>query len=208
MSEIRYRIAKKSDAREIAKLHWQVRGRYHQGIFLSLGETFLRAYYRVTLDDPWELVVCAVNESGKIVGFTSVSMDALSRFRNIRKHKFSLGLAALKSLIQSPSLFKGLWQRYRSLSDKVSTENQFVHTEGARGGYWCWSKEDDSMKSVELLKKKDEILKQLGIKEIYFEVDKFNKAVYRFHLTVNKAEPLKEITLPDGRVRVLMRKQI
>lgn len=208
MCEIRYRLAKRSDAAEIADVHWHVRDRYTQGIFLSLGKSFLKSYYKIILDDPWEVVVCAVNGSGKIIGFTSVSMDALSRFRNIRKHKFSLGLAALKSLMLSPSLLKGLWLRYRSLSDKVSPEHQFVHTEGARGGYWCWSKEDDSMKSIELLRKKDEILKQLGIKEIYFEVDKFNKAVYRFHLTVNKAEPLNEITLPDGRVRVLMRKQI
>ena len=55
---------------------------------------------------------------------------------------------------------------------------------------------------------KNEIIKQLGAQELLFEVDKFNKAVYKFHLKVNKAEPIEEITLPDGRVRVLMRKKI
>ena len=67
---------------------------------------------------------------------------------------------------------------------------------------------DDSLKSMELSKVKNEIIKQLGAQELLFEVDKFNKAVYKFHLKVNKAEPIEEITLPDGRVRVLMRKKI
>ena len=55
MSEIRFRLAKPSDAKEIANIHWHVRERYTQGIFLSLGESFLRAFYKIILDDPWEV---------------------------------------------------------------------------------------------------------------------------------------------------------
>ena len=207
MSEIKYRLAKPSDAKEIADVHWHVRDRYTQGIFLSLGRGFLAAYYKIILDDPWEVVVCAVNEDGKIVGFVSTSLDAKRRYENIRKHRFVLGWAALKALIFHPSLIKGVWQRYRSLDDNNHTA-QFVNKEGVRGGYWCWIKGDDSLKSMELSKVKNEIIKQLGAQELLFEVDKFNKAVYKFHLKVNKAEPIEEITLPDGRVRVLMRKKI
>ena len=110
MSEIKYRLAKPSDAKEIADVHWHVRDRYTQGIFLSLGRGFLAAYYKIILDDPWEVVVCAVNEDGKIVGFVSTSLDAKRRYENIRKHRFVLGWAALKALIFHPSLIKGVWQ--------------------------------------------------------------------------------------------------
>lgn len=49
MSEIRFRLAKPSDAKEIANIHWHVRERYTQGIFLSLGESFLRAFIKSSL---------------------------------------------------------------------------------------------------------------------------------------------------------------
>ena len=78
MGEIRFRLAKPSDAKEIAGVHWQVRDRYTQGIFLSLGKNFLSAYYRIILDDPWEVMVCAVNEDGRIIGFANTTMDAQS----------------------------------------------------------------------------------------------------------------------------------
>lgn len=207
MSEIRYRLAKPSDAKEIADLQWHVRDRYDKGISLALGKRFLVAYYKVVLDDPWEVVVCAVNEKDELVGFASTSMDAKERFANIKKHRISLGWAAIQSVILHPSLLKGLWQRYKSLGNSKDGP-KFVNTEGARGGYWCWLKSDDSLKSFEMSNVKNNILKDLGVKEILFEVDKFNKAVYKFHLKVNKAEPLEEITLPDGRERVLMRKKL
>lgn len=206
MSEIRYRLAKPSDAKEIADVHWHVRDRYTQGIFLSLGKGFLEACYKVILDDPWEVVVCAVNEDNKIVGFASTSMDAKERYKNIRAHKIKLGWAAIRNLIIHPTLIKGVWQRYRSLEDKSNV--QFVHTEGVRGGYWCWLKSNDSLKSFEMSNIKNNILKELGVNELFFEVDKFNKTVYRYHLKINKAEPIEEVTLPDGRVRVLMKKKL
>lgn len=205
MSEIRYRLAKPSDAKEIANVHWHVRDRYTQGIFLSLGKGFLESYYKITLNDPWEVVVCAVNEEGKIVGFNGTTLDARRKYANVRSHKIYLGFAALKALILRPSLIKEVWQRYRSLGNKGP---QFIKVDGARGGYWCWLKSDDSLKSFELTKVKNNILRAMGVKEFYLEVDKNNKAVYKFHLKVNKAEPIEEITLPDGRVRVLMRKKL
>ena len=87
MSEIRYRLAKSSDAKEIANVHWHVRDRYTQGIFLSLGKHFLRTYYRIILDDPWEVVVCAEKDDGKIVGFASTTINARLQADNLKKHK-------------------------------------------------------------------------------------------------------------------------
>lgn len=206
MSEIRYRLAKPSDAKEIADLHWSVRERYKEGIFLSLGKSFLAAYYKLTLNDPWEVVVCAVNEDDRIIGFASTSLNIKHQFLELKRHRFRLGFFALRGIICHPSLAKGLWERYMSLGNKGNTS--FVHTEGVRGEYWCWEKGDNSLKSVELSHVKNNILYELGVKELLFEVDKSNSAVYKYHLKVNKAEPMEEIKLPDGRVRVLMKKTL
>lgn len=204
MSEIRYRLAKPSDAKEIANVHWHVRDRYDKGIFLSLGKGFLEAYYKVTLNDPWEMVICAVNEAGEIVGFISTSLNAKEKYRNIRGHRLSLGCAAAKAIILNPKLLRAVWSRYSSLSKK---SDSFIKVDGVRVGYWCWLKKDDSYKSVELSQLNGKVLRSLGVKEIYFEVDKFNKAVYKYNLKIAKAEPIEEINLPDGRVRVLFRKK-
>ena len=69
MSSIKFRLAKPSDAKQIANCHWHVRDRYSRGIFLSLGEGFLRSYYTIILNDPWEVIVCA-EKNKKIIGFS------------------------------------------------------------------------------------------------------------------------------------------
>ena len=207
MGDFKFRLAKPSDAKEIANLHWQVRERYLQGIFLSLGKRFLTEIYKIVLDDPWEVVVCAVDENDKIIGFMSNSLNIKHQFAEMKKHRVKLGFYALRAIIMKPSLFRELLQRYRSL-DGNKNSPKFVNTEGVRGEYWCWSKEDDSLSSIELRDLNGIILRALGVKEILFEVDKSNKKVYKFHLKVNKAEPLEEIVLPDGRVRVLMKQKI
>lgn len=204
MSEIRFRIAKPSDAKQIANCHWHVRDRYSQGIFLSLGEGFLRTYYRIILDDPWEVVICAEREDGKIVGFTSATIDGRAQAENLRKHRIQLGLAAAKAIIIQPRLFKEVWLRYKSLK-KDDEGQKFVTVDGVRGEYWCWLKEEDSLLSVDMDHTKGHILYDLGYRECFFEVDKFNKQVYKFHLKVNKAQAIEEIKLPDGRVRVLFK---
>ena len=207
MSEIKFRLAKPSDAKQLADVQMHVKERYNEGIALALGKRYITAYYKIILNDPWEVVICAENEDGKIVGFISDSLNAKERFENIRKHRLTLGFAAMTSLILHPSLIKDVWQRYKSLNNKNSKE-KFVHTEGVRVGYWCWLKSDDSLRSIDLNRANGAILRALGVKVIHFEVDKFNKAVYKFNIKVNKAEPVEEITLPDGRVRVLMRKYL
>lgn len=206
MTNIRFRLAKPSDAKQIADCHWHVRDRYDKGIFLSLGKGFLEKYYKIILDDPWEVVVCAEKE-GNIIGFSSATLDGLAQATNLKSHKISLAIAAMKAIILHPHLFKEVWLRYKSLSG--GKNQQFVHTEGVRGEYWCWRKdEEDSLLSIDLDKAKANILYDLGVRDTYFEVDKFNKAVYKYHLKVNRAEPIEEITLPDGRIRVLFKKTI
>lgn len=207
MSDIRFRLAKPSDAKQIANCHWHVRDRYTEGIFLSLGENFLRAYYKVIMDDPNEIIVCAENSEGEIVGFSSGSLNAESQAETIKKHRIRLGLSALLGIIRHPSYLKGVWQRYKSLQS--SEGPKFLHLEGARSEYLCWKKGADGSISMLLLDKlKFKIMHELGIKEVYFEIDKNNERWLSAVLRDKTNAVQGEYPLPDGRIRVLIKKSI
>ena len=55
---------------------------------------------------------------------------------------------------------------------------------------------------------KENIIYNLGYRELFFEVDKFNKRVYKFYTKIDKSEVVEEIVLPDGGERVLFKKQL
>ena len=204
MNDIRFRLAKPSDAKQIANCHWHVRDRYTEGIFLSLGERFLRAYYQVILNDPNEIIVCAVNKEGEIVGFSSGSLDAESQAVSIRSHKIKLGFAALLGLVFHPSYLKGVWQRYTSL--KSTDDHKFLHMKGARSEYLCWKKGAEGSISMMLLDKiKFKMMHELGIKEVFFEIDRQNERLFNAQQRMKNITLLEEYTLPDGRVRGLFR---
>lgn len=205
MSEIRFRLAKPSDAKQIANCHWHVRDRYTEGIFLLLGKAFLRAYYKVILDDPNEIIVCAENKNGIIVGFSSGSLDAESQAKTIRKHKTRLGFAALQGIIRHPSYMRGVWQRFKSLNPETGKE--FIHMKGARSEYLCWNKDEPGSISMMLLDKiKFKMMHALGIKEVYFEIDRQNERIFNAQLRMKNTELVNEYQLPDGRTRGLFKK--
>lgn len=205
MGKIKFRLAKPSDAKQMTHCHWTVRDRYTDGIFLSLGKSFLRAYYEIVLDDPNEIVVCAENENGEIVGFSSGSLDAESQAKTIKKHKIKLGFAAMWGIIQHPSFLKGVWQRYRSLNNK--SEQQFLHMEGARSEYLCWRKGADGTINMMLLDKiKFKMMAELGVKEVFFEIDRHNERLFNTQMRDKTITLLTEYQLPDGRTRGLFKK--
>ncbi len=205
MGKIKFRLAKPSDAKQMTDCHWTVRDRYTDGIFLSLGKSFLRAYYEIVLDDPNEIVVCAENENGEIVGFSSGSLDAESQAKTIKKHKIKLGFAAMWGIIQHPSFLKGVWQRYRSLNNK--SEQQFLHMEGARSEYLCWKKGADGTINMMLLDKiKFKMMAELGVKEVFFEIDRHNERLFNTQMRDKTITLLTEYQLPDGRTRGLFKK--
>lgn len=207
MSDIKFRIAKPSDAKQIANCHWRVRDRYKEGIFLSLGKSFLRAYYKVILDDPNEIIVCAENKNGIIVGFSSGSLDAESQAKSIRRHKIKLGLAALLGIIMHPSYMKGVWERFKSLNPETGKE--FVHMKGARSEYLCWNKDEPGSISMMLLDKiKFKMMHELGVKEVFFEIDRQNERLFNAQKRMNNITLLEEYELPDGRTRGLFKMEL
>lgn len=200
MSKIQFRLAKPSDAKQIAYVHYHIRDKYDQGFFAQVNYSFLKQYYKVVLNDPCEVVICAEDENQKIVGFCSASLDAERQFKRMRANKWSFVIPLFTSALSNPKLIKSALDRFKSTSGE--SDNEYVTSKGARSEYWGWLPDGkDSENSVVMQDIMYYLLKMLGVEILYFEVDKINKKVFKFH-KINGAEELKTYTMPDGRERV------
>lgn len=201
MGKIKFRLAKPSDAKEVATLHYNVRDTYSVGYFAQMGLPFLKAYYKVVLNDPYEVVVCA-EEDGKLCGFCSASLDINKQMERMNKKKFSLLFPALSSFIAKPSLIKATIKRWKVSQHK--DDEKLIPKEGARCEYWMWDASNkNSAYSVALWNTYLQILYNLGVKKFPLDVDDVNEKVMKFHL-LNKAVATEHITLSDGRERTLL----
>jgi len=200
---MKYRIAKPVDFKSITELHYNIRETYSIGVFSLLGKLFLKRYYKIILNDPNSVIVCAVDECGVMQGFCSATLDVEAQMANIKKHKIALGLTTIVSIIRKPSLLKLLFDRYKVISNQSDTK--IIVTKGTRSEYWVWNAlKPDSLSSVEMYFAQFNILKALGVKELFGEVDKVNKKILLFQ-QANGGKIIDQITLPDGRERVIIR---
>lgn len=200
MSNVRFRLAKPSDAKQIAYVHYHIRDKYDQGFFAQVNYSFLKQYYKVILNDPYEVVICAEDETRRIVGFSSGSLDSNRQFAMMRRKKFSFVLPLITSAIINPRLIKSAIDRFKST--KGNSANEYVTTQGARVEYWGWLPgREDSDRSVVMQDILFYTMRMFGVEKLFFEVDKVNKRVFKFHL-INGAETLKSFVMPDGRERV------
>lgn len=200
MNNIKFRLAKPSDAKHIAYVHLHIRDKYDKGFFAQVNYSFLKQYYKVMLNDPNEVVVCAEDEIGKIVGFSSGSLNAEKQFKAMRDHKFLFVWALITSAISNPKIIKSALDRFKST--KGESENKYVVSKGARAEYWGWlADRNDTDQSVAMQEIWFYLMKLLGAKQIFFEVDKVNKRIYKYH-KINGAEELNSFMMPDGRERV------
>lgn len=206
MRQYKLRLAKPSDAKEIADLHYTVREQSALGIFAMVGKPFLRKYYKVVLDDPNEIVICAENNKGQIVGFNSCTLDAKAQMNNLRKNKLGLMFSALSSIVTNPKLIKPLVDRYKSM--KKNSSIQYFVKEGARAEYWLWSTtEKDPIESMQMHRAYRGVLQALGVEEIFYEIDAANEKVMAYHKT-QKHIIIDTIILPDGRERCIMKSDL
>ena len=114
MSDIKFRLAKPSDAKQIAYVHYHIRDKYDQGFFSQVNYAFLKQYYKVVLDDPCEVVVCAEDENQKIIGFSSGSLNSERQFSVMRSKKWMFLVPILTSALSNPKLIKSAYDRYKS----------------------------------------------------------------------------------------------
>lgn len=203
---MKLRIAKPSDAQQIARVHFLSKKKGDVGVFAQMDVFFLKHYYQVLLDDPYEIVVCAENDEGEILGFNSCTLDAEKQMLRFRRAKIRLSLASIPSIIKKPSIIVSLIQRY--LSTSPNNDLEYVHSKGVRGEFWAWNpQQKDSIGSIEMNAAYRGILRSLGVKEVFYEVDSSNKKVLAYHkLNGNTVE--RTINLPDGRVRYLLKSNL
>lgn len=198
---MKYRFAKPQDARRIAEIQSKIKEVNSLGIFCHMGLRFLTEYYKLIIEDPDSVFICAVDDNNKIVGYNFMVLDAEKQNENIKKHKYKLALAALSSVIAKPRLLPELIKRYRSVENN---DSKYLHNSGAHGGYWGWDPAyPDSEASFKLHELTLFFMKHLGVKTLFFEVDNDNKKILKFH-KINGAKIEKEIILNDGRTRSFM----
>ena len=201
MNSIRFRLAKPSDAKQIAELHYRVRNTYSVGYFAKMGLPFLKQYYKIVLDDPYEVVVCA-EDDGVLCGFCSASLDINKQMERMNKKKWSLLIAAIPSFILKPSLIRATYKRYRVSMHQ--DDEKLLPKDGARSEYWMWDASNRNPSySVALWNTSLEILYKFGVKKFPIDVDDVNEKVMKFHL-LNKAVVKEHIKLSDGRERTIL----
>lgn len=198
---MKFRLAKPADAKRIAEIRGKIKEVNSLGLFVLMGGSFLRTYYKLVLSDPHTYSLCAIDNDGKILGYSFNIVDSEKHNAFIYRHKFKLALSALVTLLKKPSLIKPLYLRYKSLKNN---DSKYVSAKGARGGYWGWDPDsNDSFSSLELRERMHALTKTLGIDIIHFEVDNDNTNVYKIH-KLSGAILDREVILADGRKRSLM----
>ena len=196
-----FRIAKICDLDRITNLHFSVRHLYSHGIFSSLDLFFLKSYYRIIINDPNSIILCAEDSNEGVVGFCSANLNIEQYNLNLKKNKFRLALSALPSIIKKPKVLVELISRYKSINSNVDS---FISSSGVRLEYWVWSKKNNDDKSSLIMHESMlNIICALGYDRVSFEVDLYNKRVFKFH-KLNGALEINRVILGDKRERVFM----
>jgi len=83
------RAAVKSDYKTLADIHVKA---FDEFFLTSLGVGFMRTYYKASLESKESIAFCAIDESGKIIGFSSGCSQAAGFHKRLLKSNFLLFL--------------------------------------------------------------------------------------------------------------------
>lgn len=195
------RIAKPSDAKEIARLHMIANTTHSIGVFSKMGKIFMNCYYKIILDDPNSVFLCVEDDNGKLIGFASGSLDYPAEIKRLKKHWIKLGFAAIPTFLTSPKLIAEIFKRVVSVQEG---NHSYITSKKVRTAYWVWDKKNnDSKMSVVMNERHLQLIHLLGVDKVYFEIDSYNKSVLKF-TTMNGALIIDKMMLPDGRERNIL----
>jgi hypothetical protein len=194
-----FRIGKYSDYYELAKIHYKSGQFQKDGFMYKLGFNFLKAYYKILLNEKESFILIAADDSNKVHGFVSGSQSAANHLLAMRKGRISLGVSILWRLVFHPIIWVEIFKRYKFIN-KADGADTFGVINGARLEYWIWDKNSSSNLSVILLKSWLNMMKEMGVTEIHGEVDKRNIKSQKVHNFLG-AVFYKTVKLSDGRER-------
>ena len=194
-----FRIGKYSDYYELAKIHYKSGQFQKDGFMYKLGFNFLKAYYKILLNEKESFILIAADDSNKVHGFVSGSQSAANHLLAMRNGRFSLGVSILWRLVFHPIIWVEIFKRYKFVN-KADGADTFGVINGARLEYWIWDKNSSSNLSVILLKSWLNMMKEMGVTEIHGEVDKMNIKSQKVHNFLG-AVFYKTVKLSDGRER-------
>jgi hypothetical protein len=197
------RIAKPSDAKQLAELHWICSADQPGGFMFRLGKGFLAAYYQIFLEETSSVVLCAENAEGQIVGLVSGSLAMEQHMSALNRNRLRLAFAALPFLIRHPNLIGSMVARQRSGSADTESGSYIVLT-GPREEFWAWLPSERSTGgAIELHRNWLSLMRLLGVSQVKLEVDRVNDRVEKIHRLMG-AKVIKEFSTPDGRQRLVM----
>ena len=194
---LKFRIACRRDAPELARLHYNSALTQPGGFMHLLGRNFLQAYYEVLLDEGSSTIVCAHRNEKELIGFVAGSIRAESRIAALKKHRPKLFFSSVQALIFNPRLIKEI--RARQDAGSAETGNGFVLTSGSHIEYWAWDVNGGGG-AIALFKKWLSLMQLIGITRVSGEVDDVNPEILKFHQLLG-ALVTDEFLTPDGRLR-------
>jgi len=200
---MRFRIAKPQDARQIAHIHWCSSVEQPGGYMHKLGEGFLREYYKVLLNEPNSVVICAEDNDGEIHGFLSGSLKTEEHSSALKNNRARFLLATLPVIIKTPSLIRSIYSRQKLKSADEDVEG-FIVLKGARSEYWGWlPSKPNHAAAIGLYQTWLALVGRLGVSSVRFEVDQQNDKIVKIHRKMG-ATIVKVIKTPDGTDRYIM----
>lgn len=199
LSCVSLRLAKPSDAHQIAGVHYECAP---EDFICTLGMNFLRLYYYILLSESKSVIVCAEEERTGVIGFLVGTLDAAEHLKQLRKKYIRLFFSALPILIIRPSMILEVMKRKKAAS---STGNKdYVVTEGAHLEFWgLIARARKSGVGEKILKSLLSIMSSLGVKEIRCEVDYDHISVAQVHIR-NGAQIIREFETPDNKRRMIL----
>jgi hypothetical protein len=198
---IRIRIAKSSDADQLAKIH-QVCSAHQPGSFMHLlGAAFFKQYYRILLREPTFLILCAEDPADGIVGIASGTIDAKAETKALYAGRYRLLLGSLPELVRKPWLIKEVHKRKKQL--QTADQMNPAICGRARFSFWGYLPNHPSKgMAIRLLKTFLNIMEDLGYDSIWFEFDTINVNVQKINLMLG-AEIVTTCPMDDGRIRAI-----
>lgn len=198
---VKHRLAKKKDIEQLAKLHWDASITQPSSFMFKLGVCFLKKYYKFIIEENNSLILCAVDNNERILGFVSGSLDNSERIKTLHSKKIALLFSAIPQILRNPFLIKEIASRFYSGS--ADRNDGYIVHDGPHEDFWAWQTNDKPGNEAILLHLTWlKILKCLGIDHVRGEVDLDNKIILRIHKFLG-AKIVKEYNTPDARRRVI-----